>query len=131
MKRLAALLALALGPVVDGRVPATDCYLSPQSTLMSYWHRMLEHRHSEALECFVGGTKDAAGMLSLPSFVELRCRDFDLQWRRGSTVDVSYKVEYRVAMGDSLQRFPTGDRLVLTAQGWKISHPLLFAGRNP
>jgi hypothetical protein len=70
-------------------------------------------------------------MLGLPSVVELHCRDFDLRWGTSGSVDVSYAVVYRIGLRDSLQRFTTGDRLVLTGEGWKISQPLLFAARTP
>ena len=33
--------------------------------------------------------------------------------------------EFRLAMGEALQRFDTGDRLALTARGWKIAQPLI------
>ena len=68
-------------------------------------------------------------MLSLPDMVELRPRAFVLSWRGRGVVDVGYEIEYRVEMGDSLQRFATGDQLELTGRGWKIAHPLLFAAR--
>lgn len=129
MKRLAlaALTALAFGPVSDRHAPASDTYLTPQSTVSSYWHRMLEHRHLEALECFVGGATDPSGMMSLPSVVELHCSDFQLTWRGGGTMDVTYDVVYRMQMGDSLQRFVSGDRMQLTGEGWKIARPMLVA----
>jgi len=131
MKRYAfvPLLALILGPALDSRTHVADCFSTPQATVSAYWHRMIEHRHVEALECFVDGTRDASGMLSLPDMVELRPRSFVLSWRGRGVVDVGYEVEYRVEMGDSLQRFPTGDQLELTGAGWKISRPLLFASR--
>jgi hypothetical protein len=90
---------------------------------------MLEHRHRDALECFVDASADATGMLGLPDLVELRPRDFTVADRGSGIVDVTYSVEYRPSMGDSLQRFPTGDRLELTGGGWKIARPLLVASR--
>ena len=70
-------------------------------------------------------------MFGLPELVELRCSGFVLRWRSRGIVDVSYDVEYRIAMGESLQTFATGDRLKLTGQGWKIAQPLLLAERAP
>lgn len=124
------LLTVLLGPASDHRMTVPTDFATPQSTVSSYWHRMIEHRHGDALECFVEGTRDASGMLALPDLVELRARDFQVLWRRGGAVDLLYQVEYRIAMGDSLQRFSTGDRLELTGSGWKIAHPLLFASRR-
>ena len=124
---LVPLLALSLGSVLDSRTRVADCFSTPQATISAYWHRMIEHRHADALECFVEGTGDVSGMLALPDLVELRPRDFVLHWRHGGIVDVGYAVEYRVAMGDSLRRFPTGDQLQLTGVGWKIGRPLLVA----
>ena len=132
MKRyaLVPLLGLLVGSALDSRIPVADCFATPQATISSYWHRMIERRHADALECFVDGTRDVTGMLGLPDLVELRTRDFDVHWRGGGIVDVAYNVEYRVAMGDSLQKFPTGDQLELTGSGWKISRPLLVAARR-
>jgi hypothetical protein len=59
--------------------------------------------------------------------LELRVRDFRVADRGRGQVDVAYKVEYRVAMGDSLEHFETGDRLSLTHTGWKIDRPILVA----
>lgn len=134
MKKLALvpLLVLLLGPTLDERETMVDCFATPQATITSYWQRMIERRYREALDCFVDGHRgDLTGMLGLPSLVELRCRDFRLQWLHGGQVDVSYAIEYRIAMGDSLQRFPSGDRLHLTGQGWKIARPLLLASERP
>jgi hypothetical protein len=70
-------------------------------------------------------------MLGLPSLVELRCRDFRLRWLPGGQVDASYDIEYRIAMGEPLQHFASGDRLHLTGTGWKIARPLLVASQRP
>jgi hypothetical protein len=100
----------------------------PQSTIARYWHSMLEHRHLSALQCFLHATGEGVErMLPLPDLVELRVRDFRVADRGRGQVDVAYKVEYRVAMGDSLEHFETGDRLSLTHTGWKIDRPILVA----
>ncbi len=127
---LVPLLALSLGAALDSRTRVAECFATPQATVSAYWHRMIEHRHADALECFVEGMGDVSGMLPLPDLVELRPRNFVLHWRRGGTVDVGYDVEYRVAMGDSLQHYPTGDQLVLTGAGWKIARPLFVAAQR-
>jgi hypothetical protein len=128
---LAPFLALACCTARDARPSMPVSYASPEATVRSYWHRMIERRHVDAVQCFLdAGPSDAAGMLSLPDLVELRCRDFRLTWQGGGVVDVLYNVEYRVAMGDSLQSFPTGDRLNLTSGGWKIALPLFAAARG-
>jgi hypothetical protein len=132
MKKLvfAPLLVLALGSLHDGHASLPDCYASPQATVSSYWQRMIERRHSEALECFLDGGQDfGAGLLALPDLVELRCRDFHVEWMPDGTADVSYQVEYRITLSDSLNRFPTGDRVNLTGNGWRIAHPLMMASR--
>jgi len=91
---------------------------------------MLEHRHRDALECFAGADpEECSDMLPLPDLVELRCRDFRIADRGRGVVDVLYTVEYRVSMGDSLNRFPSGDRLRLTRGGWKIQQPVFVARR--
>lgn len=121
---LAVLCAWALD--TPSRFP--DSFAHPQSTIVSYWHSMLEHRHRSALECFAYGSfADVDQMLPLPELVELRCRDFRLADRGRGTVDVTYTVEYRVAMGDSLAWFETGDRMNFTNRGWKIDRPLFVA----
>jgi hypothetical protein len=108
-----------------GRLPPAFAY--PQSTVVSYWHSMLEHRHLSALECFADASlAEVERMLPLPELVELRCRDFRIQDRGRGQVDVSYTVEYRVAMGEPLAWFETGDRLNLTHGGWKIDRPLML-----
>jgi len=134
MKKLALvpLLLLLLGPALDERAAMLECFATPQSTVTAYWQRMIERRHRDALECFVDGNRgDFTGMLGLPDLVELRCRDFRLRWLPGGQVDLSYAIEYRIAMGESLQRFASGDRLHLTGTGWKIARPLLVAAEHP
>lgn len=127
---VALVLALACTPALDAPARVPECYVSPEATIRAYWHCMIEGRHVEALRCFLDSEPgDVAQMLALPDMVELRCRDFDVHWQGGGVVDVLYRVEYRVAMGDSLQRFPTGDRLHFTGGGWKIAFPLLAATR--
>jgi len=134
MKKLALvpLLLVLMGPVLDERAAMRDCFATPQATVTTYWQRMIERRHREALDCFVDGSHgDLTGMLGLPSLVELRCRDFQLRWLPGGQVDLRYAIEYRIAMGESLQSFASGDRLHLTGTGWKIAHPLLVAAERP
>jgi hypothetical protein len=128
---VALVLALACTPALDApaRVPA--CYASPEATIEAYWHCMAERRHADALGCFLDSQpEDVAQMLYLPELVELRCRDFSVRWQGGGVVDVVYQVEYRITLADSLQRFPTGDRLHFTGGGWKIAFPLLAAARS-
>ncbi len=134
MKKLALvpLLLVLLGPSLDERAGVLDCFSSPQSTVTTYWQRMIERRHRDALECFVeGGRGDSTGMLGLPELVELRPCDFRIRWLHGGQVDLSYSIEYRIAMGEPLQRFSSGDRLHLTGMGWKIARPLLVAEERP
>jgi hypothetical protein len=134
MKKLALvpLLVVLLGPALDERASVLDCFSTPQSTVTVYWQRMIEGRHRDALDCFVEGNRgDLAGMLGLPELVELRCRDFRLHWLPGGQVDLNYDIEYRIAMGESLQRFASGDRLYLTGTGWKIARPLVVAAQRP
>jgi hypothetical protein len=134
VKRL--LLAVLLAPlcfhVLDGRASLPADYATPQSTIAAYWHRMIERRHAEALECFLGSEPgDLGHMLALPDLVELRPRDFELEFGQDGTVDVHYRIEYRITLVDSLASFATGDRLSLTSTGWKIARPLLLAAKNP
>lgn len=103
-------------------------YHRPQDTIASYWHRMIEGRHLQALDCFANSSpQDVRQMISLPDMVELRCRDFTIEDQGRGTVDVAYTVEYRVRMGDRLAQFRTGDRLMLTHHGWKIASPIVVA----
>ena len=132
MKRFlaSAFLLLCCLAALDARSELPPAYATPQATLSSYWLRMIERRHTDALDCFLGGrASDAGNMLALPDLVELRCRDFQLDYRSGGHVDVNYRIEYRISMGDSLASFPTGDRLSLTGSGWKIALPLMLASR--
>ena len=129
---LAPLLLLLCGGLLDGPAALPASYASPQATVSAYWFRMLERHHAAALDCFLDNdSSDVGNMLGLPDLVELRCRDFSVVHRSSGTVDVTYKVEYRVAMGDSLARFGTGDRLQLTSSGWKIARPLLDGSGHP
>jgi hypothetical protein len=125
---LAALLCCG---ALDAPHVLDDAFRTPEATIASYWHRMVERQHGAALECFLGGiTPDPSGMLQLPDLVELRCRDFRLAWRGRGIVDVEYDVEYRVTLGDSLARFATGDRLRFVGTGWKIERPLLMVANR-
>jgi hypothetical protein len=130
------LLPLAIGLLwtssldSPGEVPYGYFY-RPQDTIATYWHSMIERRHLQALDCFADTSpKDVHQMLGLPDLVELRCRDFEVADRGRGIVDVAYTVEYRVSMGDALAQFRTGDRLIFTPRGWRISAPLLMAGRG-
>jgi hypothetical protein len=128
----APLLVLVLGSLHDSHELLPESFASPQATVTSYWQRMIERRHAEALDCFVDGNRvESFEMFTLPDLVELRCRNFALEWQPGGSVDVSYQVEYRITLSDSLARFSTGDRLDLTGSGWRISRPLLVATRQP
>jgi hypothetical protein len=129
------LLFLPLFAVLSGMSPDSprelpEAYALPQATIAQYWHSMLEHRHEAALACYADSDPaESADMLSLPDLVELRCRDFRVADRGRGIVDVLYTVEYRVAMGDSLNHFRSGDRLRLTREGWKIQQPVFVARR--
>ena len=130
MRRI--LFPLALGLLwtccldAPAAVPAT--FLHPQDTIASYWHSMIEGRGFSALECFAASRpSDVQQMMALPELVELRCVDFEIADRGRGSVDVVYTVQYRTRMGEALAGFRTGDRLILTQQGWKIAMPLLMA----
>lgn len=131
MKRLLCTsLLLLCGLARDARPDLPESFATPEATVRSYWHNMLEGRHAEALDSFLHAVPaEAANMLALPELVELRCRDFRLRHRGAGVVDLEYRIEYRVAMRDSIASFASGDRLHLTGRGWKIAQPLLFAGR--
>lgn len=131
MKRLSLLgLVLLLGWARDTRPGLPESFATPEATVRSYWHSMLEGRHHEALDCFLhAAPSDASSILGLPDLVELRCRDFRAHHRGAGVVDLEYRIEYRVALRDSLASFSSGDRLRLTGRGWKIAQPLLFAAR--
>jgi len=129
------LLPLVLGLLwtvcldTPGEVPQ-DYFFRPQDTISSYWHNMIERHHLAALACFAeANASEVQQMVGLPDLVELRCRDFSVNDRGRGLVDVSYTVEYRVSMRDSLAHFRTGDRLMLTPRGWRITVPLLLADR--
>ena len=124
---LLPLLTALCGALQDGPGRLPESYAYPQSTIASYWHSMLEHRHLSALQCFTDASpQEVEQMLPLPDLVELRCRDFRIEDRGRGQVDVIYRVEYRVAMGEPLAGFETGDRLCLTNGGWKIDRPLFL-----
>jgi hypothetical protein len=125
-----SLLVLLLGVTPDSSKELPEAFARPEFTIARYWHSMLEHRHVAALECFADfHPRESSEMLRLPDLVELRCRDFRLTDRGRGVVDVLYTVEYRVSMTDSLNRFPSGDRLRLTRGGWKIQQPVFLARR--
>jgi hypothetical protein len=113
---------------LDRPTSGSLAYHRPQDTIASYWHRMIEGRHLQALDCFANASPEGVRqMISLPNMVELRCRDFSITDQGRGTVDVAYTVEYRVKMGNSLAQFRTGDRLILTQRGWKIAAPIVVA----
>jgi hypothetical protein len=125
------LFPLALGLLwtgcLDTPTEITQTFLRPQDTIASYWHSMIEGRHFAALECFADSRpSDVMQMMALPDLVELRCIDFRIADRGRGAVDVAYTVQYRTQMGEDLAAFRTGDRLILTQRGWKISTPLLM-----
>ena len=134
MNRLLFVLTLLLascGSLQDSPPGLPQAFARPQITVANYWHSMLEHRLLSALECFAeSGHENVDSMLRLPDLVELRCRDFRVADRGRGVVDVTYVVEYRVSMGDSLREFASGDRLCLTRSGWKIQGPLFAARRG-
>lgn len=130
-RALTALLVAACCLAADSPRNNDMAYDTPESTIASYWHRMAERRHAAALECFLGGgTPETGSMLGLPDLVELRPRDFRIEWRGRGIADVQYDIEYRVNLCDSLARFATGDRLRFTGNGWKIERPLLLVANR-
>lgn len=133
MRRLLLLpvLVAVCGTLIDSPPVLPLAFAKPQNTIASYWHRMIERRHDEALQCFTEAVpQDVGTMLALPSLVELRCLDFRISNRSRGRADVRYTVEYRVSLTDSLARFDTGDRLHLTNRGWKIERPLLLVAKS-
>lgn len=126
---LLTLLLASCCALQDSPPAVPQAFARPQLTIATYWHSMLEHRLMSALECFAEAGS-VEHMLRLPDLVELRCRDFRVADRGRGVVDVTYVVEYRVSMGDSLHEFPSGDRLCLTHAGWKIQGPLFTARRG-
>ena len=128
---LLTLLLASCSSLRDSPVDLPRAFARPQTTVATYWHSMLEHRVVSTLECFAAsGPGDVENMLRLPDLVELRCRDFDVVDRGRGVVDVTYTVEYRVGMGDSLREFRSGDRLCLTRSGWKIQAPIIAPSRQ-
>ena len=128
--RIVPFLAFLCLPSMDAPARITAAFARPETTIASYWHNMIERQHLAAILCFLDGEPDGVRqMLGLPDLVELRCRDFNVTQRGRGIVDVKYRIEYRVSMGDSLANFETGDRLCLTNDGWRIVAPLLLSRR--
>lgn len=129
---LGLLLVLACGPARDAASILSPDHVSPEATVRAYWLHMLQQEYDAALRCFADyHPAGVPAMQALPPLVELHCRDFVRRESEAGRVDLSYRIEYRTVMGDTLASFPTGDRLSWTQSGWKIARPLLFAGRTP
>lgn len=128
---LLPVLVAVCGTLIDSPRGLPLAFAKPQNTIASYWHRMIERRHAEALQCFTEAVpQDIDTMLALPNLVELRCVDFRISNRTCGRADVRYTIEYRVSLTDSLARFDTGDRVQLTHRGWKIERPLLLVAKS-
>ena len=122
---LLPLLLALLGAMRDSPRDLPEAFARPQTTIANYWHSMIEHRHSSALECFAeSSNEDADQMLTLPDLVELRCRDFTVAQRGRGLVDVTWPA---TPTGFHLERT---DRLSPAASWTPETNIVLAAGTN-
>ena len=102
-------------------------FISPSSTLETFWAAMAAGKAEDVWECFVEGRHDlpVPGMLwFLPSTDRIALTEFRSLPVASGRVLVSYEVRF-VPVGDTTERsFRTGDELVRIRGQWRIARPI-------
>ena len=102
-------------------------FISPSSTLETFWTALHEGNAEDVWECFVEGRHDlpVPGMLwFLPPTDRIALAEFRSLPVTSGRVLVSYEVRF-VRAGDSVeQSFRTGDELVRIRGEWRIARPI-------
>ena len=119
---LAAVTLLGQGE----RAQVDPRFMSPSSTLRTYWTALRDGNAAEAWECFVGGRFDLPrpGMLWFLPPSDLTLAEFrSLPVTRGRIL-VSYEVRYRPIGSDETLHFRSADELVRLRGEWRITRPI-------
>jgi len=127
-RAVGALVLLSLTLLGQGeRCQVDPRFISPSSTLVTYWQAMREGDAEGVWECFVEGRHDlpTPGMLwFLPPIERVSLAEFRSLPVTGGRVMVSYEVRY-VPDGLSEERsFRTADELVRMRGHWRIARPI-------
>ena len=102
-------------------------FISPSSTLETYWSALRGGDADEAWECLVEGRHQLPrpGMLwFLPPTDELTLTEFRSLPVTGGRILVSYEVRYLPTGEDGMRSFRSADELVRTRGEWRIARPI-------
>jgi hypothetical protein len=102
-------------------------FISPSSTLATFWEALRVGDADEVWECFVEGRHDLPmpGQLwFLPPTDRITLAEFKSLPVTGGRVLVSYEVRYVPRGTDEERSFRTGDELVRLRGQWRIARPL-------
>jgi len=116
-----SLLGLGERCLVDPR------FISPSSTLTTYWDGLRAGDEGAVEDCFVAGKHDLPfpGMLwFLPPTSEFALTDFRSLPVMSGRVMVTYEVHYRAEGSSQDQVFRTGNELVRERGEWRIARPI-------
>ena len=98
-------------------------YSTPERTIENYWKALNDRNYICALECFTGFTaekynKDDVFPVS-KNIDSIRVDTIlSLIYKNKKNAEISYKVS--IFKNQSSRSILTGDRLILTKEGWKI-----------
>jgi hypothetical protein len=128
VRHLVIVLAVAASLLGQGERTRVDPrFVSPSSTLTSYWEALRVNDADAAAECLSAGEHEIPfpGMLwFLPPTEELSLEEFRSLPVASGRVMVTYVVRYRPKGGPLEQRFVFGNELVRTRGEWHIARPL-------
>ncbi|HKQ58463.1 MAG TPA: hypothetical protein VJY35_11400 [Candidatus Eisenbacteria bacterium] len=102
-------------------------FISPSSTLRSYWQALRAGDAEAAWECLAEGRHQPPwpGMLwFLPPTDELTLEGFRSLPVTGGRMLVSYQVRYRATGSGEVRAFRSADELVRTRGEWRIARPI-------
>lgn len=123
-----ALLLLCFGLFGQGERSRVDPrFISPSSTLETYWAALRAGDADAAWECLVEGRYQLPrpGMLwFLPPTEELTLGAFRSLPVTGGRMLVSYEVRYVPAGTDEVRSFRTADEMVRLRGEWRIARPV-------
>ena len=102
-------------------------FISPSTTLRTYWDAMRDGDVNAAWECMVEGRHELprAGMLwFLPPTDELTLVSFRSLPVTAGRILVSYEIRYRLKGTGAVHRFRSGDEMVRMRGEWRIARPI-------
>ncbi|MEO0227182.1 MAG: hypothetical protein ABIL70_03925 [candidate division WOR-3 bacterium] len=104
-------------------------FATPESTIKYYWSMLGKRNYKEALTCFDGFLENQYNekdIFPVPDEVDSLQYDSLISLKiKGKKALIYYRVSFYSKRQNSKKIFLSGDRLVLTKSGWKISEVII------